>query len=143
MTLAEMLEANSIPEPNSGCLLWLRGVSDGRNPRSYPVWRWQGRKRQVTHLVLGLKGVEVPRGFKACHRCDNTICINEDHLFVGSDKDNMADASRKGRMAYGKKEVCANGHQMSGDNLYRDPSGRQRCRACDRIHQRSRRRGKA
>jgi len=143
MTLTEMLEANSIPEPNSGCWLWLRGVSDARNPRSYPVWRWQGRKRQVTHLVLEAQGVEVPKGMQACHRCDVTLCVHDGHLFVGTPTENMQDASRKGRLDYGKKEVCANGHPMSGDNLYINPSGRRRCRACNRDGHARRKHGNA
>jgi hypothetical protein len=129
MTLAEMLEANSIPEPNSGCLIWLRGT----NGNGYPVARWEGRKRQVSHLALEAKGVEVPRGFMACHRCDNPFCINDDHLFVGTGKDNMADASAKGRLAYGYSEVCWRGHPMSGDNLRVETSGRRRCRACEQV----------
>ena len=101
MTLTEMLESNSIPEPNSGCLLWLRGVARNRSGASYPIWRWEGRHRMVSHLSLKTKGVNVPPGLMACHKCDNTFCINPDHLFVGTGKDNMADASAKGRLRRG------------------------------------------
>jgi hypothetical protein len=134
MTLTEMLESNSIPEPNSGCLLWLRGVAGGRNGPSYPVWKWEGRRRQVSHLALEAKGVKVPKGFDACHRCDVTLCVNDGHLFVGTRKINMLDAQAKGRLVgYGKREVCKQGHPLSGDNVRVDAkSGKRKCRTCER-----------
>jgi hypothetical protein len=124
-----MLEANSIPEPNSGCWLWLRAVSN-----SYPVWTWEGRQQQATHLALQSKGIEVGKGFDACHSCDNTYCVNPDHLFVGTRTINMRDAQAKGRLVgYGKREVCKQGHELSGDNVRIDPkSGKRRCLTCSR-----------
>ena len=130
MTLTEMLESNSIPEPNSGCLLWLRGVAGGR--KKYPVWIWEGRRRQVTRLVLQAKGVDLADTDDACHSCDVSLCVNENHLFAGTRKDNMQDASRKGRLVgYGVREFCKQGHPLSGDNLRVDPkSGKRKCHAC-------------
>lgn len=128
MTLAEMLEANSIPEPNSGCLLWLRACSNG-----YPTAWWEGRQQYVTRLALKAKGVDLADDEKACHRCDVTICVNEDHLFAGTNADNMHDASAKGRLARVRRIVCSEGHPLSGDNLYVVPkSGQLVCRICDR-----------
>ena len=127
-SIREMIEANSIPEPNSGCLLWLRGVGG----RGYPVWKWEGRRRQVSHLALEAKGVKVPKGFDGCHSCDVPLCVNEDHLFVGTRAINMQDARVKGRLVgYGKREFCKQGHPLSGDNLRVDPkSGKRKCHAC-------------
>lgn len=119
-----ILEANSIPEPNSGCWLWLGMVANG-----YPVWGQKRERRQATHLAI-----EVPKGLDACHRCDVTICVNPDHLFVGTRKANMQDARAKGRLVgYGKREFCKAGHPLSGDNVRTDPkSGKRSCRICKR-----------
>ncbi len=41
-----------------------------------------------------------------CHKCDNPLCINPDHLFIGTEKDNSTDMIRKGRAA---KHIGLNG----------------------------------
>jgi hypothetical protein len=126
-SIRELIEANSIPEPNSGCWLWLRGV----NSMGYPTWNWPEGTTLVSRRALGL----TDRRDEACHRCDNPLCVNyENHLFVGTRTDNMRDASAKGRLVgYGKRELCKNGHPLSGDNLYVDAKYSHRhCRECGR-----------
>ena len=105
----------------------MRGLAGGK----VGAYR-EGRRRQVSHLALSTRGIEVPRGADACHRCDNPLCVNPDR----TRKINMQDAKAKGRLVgYGVRQFCKQG----GDNLYVNPStGKRRCRMCGRAR-RSRR----
>lgn len=139
-TLQERFEAKYIPEPNSGCWLWI-GSYDSKG---YGQLRMPDRLKVATHIALELSGRPVPRGLCACHRCDTPACVNPDHLFIGTHKDNSQDSVRKGRASkpplakkgQGLKDACYRGHSLSGDNLYTGRGGYRACVECRRIFKR-------
>jgi len=76
------------------------GWSGCHNGVGYPVLRVDKRLRVATQLALEADGRPAPSDeHVACHTCDNPICTNPRHLWWGTEKDNMRDASRKGRLS--------------------------------------------
>lgn len=59
-----------------------------------------GGKKLYTHrLAYELKHGPIPKGAQVLHRCDNPPCCNDEHLFLGTNKDNSDDKVAKGRSA--------------------------------------------
>jgi hypothetical protein len=84
--------ARSIPEPMSGCWLWMGGVQS----KGYGLMNFRGRKWYAHRLALHLSGRD-PGDLCVLHRCDNPPCVNPDHLRIGTSADNTLDMIRKGR----------------------------------------------
>jgi hypothetical protein len=62
-----------------------------------------GAHRFSWELVNG----PIPNGFFACHRCDVRACVNPDHIFLGTPKDNQQDMRKKGRSTAGDRHGMA------------------------------------
>lgn len=85
-----------IPEPNTGCWLWLGGsVRAG-----YGHFPLRGRMVLAHRFAWAEAHGPVPPGLFVCHRCDNPPCCNPAHLFLGTARDNMRDKDAKGRGRY-------------------------------------------
>jgi len=74
-------------------------------------WEWRGRTNNARYGYLWLDGAQwlahraawaavngpIPVGLYICHRCDNPLCVNPNHLFLGSPQENTQDSIAKGR----------------------------------------------
>lgn len=81
------------------CRIWGSCTQGG----GYGVLTVKGRRHLAHRLAWIERNGNIPAGMYVCHRCDEPRCINPDHLFLGTQTDNMRDASRKGRVSHGEK----------------------------------------
>lgn len=124
--LRQEIIKRSTPEPNTGCWLW-------DNPTEVNPGFFYGvvnveKKNIYAHRASYKAFVgEIIPGLVICHKCDTPACVNPDHLFMGTQKDNMQDASKKGRLTW---EICLRGHIIEGHNKLRGRPNGVACRKC-------------
>lgn len=97
---SRILERTS-KDADSGCWLW-----QGCRVRGYGHLQVGGRPRRVHRLAYAEFVGPIPPGLHVLHKCDTPACVNPEHLFLGTHADNMADRTRKGRVAHNKGERC-------------------------------------
>jgi hypothetical protein len=88
-------------ERANGCIEW-RGAtvkSNRRETHRYGRFTRDGVKKLAHRVAFERVNGPIPNGLEVLHRCDNTLCCNPNHLFLGTHADNMKDMADKGRAA--------------------------------------------
>lgn len=87
-----------VKKRDSGCWMWLGSQdSDG-----YGSIRMNGRSIRAHRFSYQYFVGPIPGGMLVCHRCDTPGCVNPEHLFIGSNRENMQDMVAKGRHLDGR-----------------------------------------
>lgn len=84
-------DSNYVVDPESGCWNW-NGSLNG-----YGRVNIGGKNRYAHRYFYELHRGKIPEGLLVLHRCDNKKCVNPEHLFTGTQVDNMKDMFEKGR----------------------------------------------
>lgn len=132
----ERFMAKYMPEPMSGCWLWIGAMtakgygSFWANGKSCRAHRWSYRHRNGP----------IPKGMTLDHLCRVRSCVNPDHLEVVSNRENIQRGiPNNGNRA---RTHCIHGHPLSGANLYTTKQGYRQCRACNNRRHKERRQRK-
>jgi hypothetical protein len=102
----ERYERFIIPEPNSGCWLWTGTCTPGRKSAGVGYgWFRRSKKMIYAHRASYecTHGDGSAAGLMVRHSCDLPLCVNPDHLLLGTNADNMQDMRERGRSNKGVK----------------------------------------
>jgi hypothetical protein len=114
------------------CWEWQAALTRG-GYGTFVVTKNPKRMARAHRFALELVNGTAPDGL-VCHKCDNPLCVNPSHLFIGTNTDNMRDCADKGRIKQQQKTHCKAGHEFTPENTYTGHSmnGRPRrtCRQC-------------
>ena len=107
-----------------GCWIW----NAATRTTGYGVFSYKGKAVTASRVSYILYKGEIPDGLHVLHTCDNRLCVNPDHLFLGTNTDNVEDRKAKNRRVGRLKVVDANkladinGFLQAGTYSYREIS---------------------
>jgi len=105
----------------SGCWDWTAFA----NPAGYGRFRFDGKTVLAHRFAYELYVGPLPEGLWALHKCDNPKCVNPEHLFLGTNQDNITDKVSKNRQ-YSKLtdlQVAAIRELYATGNYYQEHLG--------------------
>ncbi len=119
----------SIPEPNSGCWLWL----GARSPGGYGHIRVAGILWMAHRLSYEAFIGSIPERRELDHKCRVRSCVNPEHLQIVTRGENalLGETGKVTGAMNRAKTHCKRGHPLSGNNLYIYRDGRD-CKICRR-----------
>ena len=103
LPLLERFDRSWIPEPNSGCWIWIKEINIQTGYGVLITQYKRTRKKNSAHRISWMlyRG-PIPDGLHVLHRCDTRCCVNPEHLFLGTNNDNIRDMRSKNRHCKGE-----------------------------------------
>lgn len=125
--LRERFEEKLIPEPTSGCWLWMANA----NHKGYGLF-WFGTRLHMAHRVAWFiyRGEMLPTETQLDHLCRTPGCVNPGHLEPVTLQENVR-RSRVGQPQRSRTH-CPQGHAYDAVNTYVNPRKQRICRTCQR-----------
>lgn len=127
LALAERLEQRSMPEPNSGCVLWTGALTTN----GYAQMKIRGRAMTAHRVAFVSTRGPIPEGKILDHLCRVRSCINPRHLDVVTQRENILRGVGASAQA-SRRVTCIRGHAFEITR-----PGRRTCEVCHRAQARA------
>ena len=125
--LPKQFEDRIIPEPNSGCWLWLGALGHRGHPEINKCYGTRSGHRFVYKTLVG----PVPDDLFVDHQCNNPSCMNPQHLGPLTSRGNTLRSETAVAAKYARRTHCKNGHAFTAENTISEKRSRARiCRQC-------------
>lgn len=122
-----------VPERGDGCWEW-RGAVNRGGYGTMSILRVRLGPMAAHRVSYAIANGRAPKGLVVMHTCDNTRCVNPQHLVAGSQGDNTRDAIRKGRLSFGGGVLfCVDCGAATGERTALGDSKRGRCSGCTQL----------
>ena len=137
-SLLDRFETKYMPEPNTGCWLWMAGIdSDGYGQMR--VDRGDGAiPLKAYRIAFNLFRGPVPQGKELDHLCRTPLCVNPAHLEPVTHRENILRGLKNRASINFRKTHCLNGHPFDVENTYIWRNRKRACKTCSRISSRRR-----
>lgn len=133
---ALLVVARSVRINSDGCWEWTGATSRGYGQLTYQGKHYTAHRFSFANFVEPIKV-----GLWVLHHCDNPVCVNPEHLYQGSPRDNRADMLNRNRWTHpwASRAHCSKGHEYELDGFHIAKDGSRVCRTCQRDHKRAQR----
>ena len=110
-----------LPPKEQPCLLWPWSTQGSHSGKRY-AQVWTGKRTERGHRVAYnlYNDFTIPNNLLGCHTCDESLCVNDAHVFIGTSQDNSKDMGAKGRQHLQRHPEHARGKNNKNTKLSTD-----------------------